>query len=156
MKHLLLTLAALAFLRPGPLQAQELDLDSETHIYFIVDEMPIFGHCSTDLADYLRQNLRYPAEAEAQHLEGRVYVRFAILPDGSVGHASVHRPAGCEALNQEALRVVAQMPRWQAGKMQGEPVPVWHVLPVCFDLDQCERLGSPRGPGSQAADLPRE
>jgi protein TonB len=75
----------------------------------------------------------YPALAKVQKIQGRVYIEFIIERDGSVSHVKVTRGIG-GGCDQEAARVVAQMPKWTAGKMKDNPVRVQYTLPVKFTL----------------------
>ena len=42
--------------------------------------------------------------------------------------------AGTQALKDEAIRLVRQMPNWQPGKQRGKPVRVQFAIPVTFRL----------------------
>ena len=52
-----------------------------------------------------------------------VYQKKAV--DGSVSDISVSRSAGDPVLNNEAVRIIEQMLRWNPGKHNGEPVRVY-------------------------------
>lgn len=41
-----------------------------------------------------------------------------------------------EALNEEALRVVNAMPRWEPAQVKGVPVPMDYVVPVRFGVSE--------------------
>ncbi len=99
-----------------------------------VEEAPEFPGGVNALMDYLRGNLKYPESAKKNKQEGRVFIGFVVEKDGSVTNASVLRGV-CEDLDNEALRVVKAMPRWIAGRNQGEPVRVQYTLPIVFKLN---------------------
>jgi len=94
-------------------------------------EMPEFPG---SIQEYLGKNLRYPAMARDNGIEGKVLVRFVIAEDGSVIRAEVVRGigGGCDA---EALRVIGSMPPWKPGKQNGKPVKVYYTLPIIFRLN---------------------
>lgn len=102
-------------------------------IFFIAEQMPQFQGGDNDLFHYLKKNTVVPALARQQKIQGRVYVEFIIERDGSVSHVKVTRGIG-GGCDQEAARVVAQMPKWTSGKMKDSPVRVHYTLPVNFTL----------------------
>ena len=64
----------------------------------------------------------------------RFVVQFVVERDGSIAGANVVKGigAGCD---EEALRVVRSMPKWQPGKQRGQPVRVQFNLPIRFKLE---------------------
>ena len=64
---------------------------------------------------------------------GRVIVQFVIGKDGTVKDPKVVRGIDPE-LDEEALRLVRNMPKWKPGKQKGVVVNVKYVLPVMFRL----------------------
>ncbi len=87
--------------------------------------------------NYLSANIKYPVEAKDQGIEGRVYINFIVEKDGSVDSAWVLRGIG-GGCDEEALRVVREMPDWTPGYQHGEAVRVSYNLPVKFSLDKSE------------------
>ena len=59
---------------------------------------------------------------------------FVITKEGKVTDAHVVKSSGTESLDNEALRVVNNMPDWKPGKENGEPVNVHYTIPVVFKL----------------------
>jgi len=103
-------------------------------VYEIVDQMPEYPGGLTALMNYLRVNIRYPATAQKAGIEGRVIVSFIVEPNGSVSNVEIVRSVDTD-LDQEALRVVRQMPKWKAGKQDGNTVRVKFHLPIKFMLE---------------------
>ncbi|MCJ8208195.1 TonB family protein [Mucilaginibacter sp. RS28] len=85
------------------------------------------------LGRYLGMNIRYPDEARRANIQGTVAIRFTIRRDGTVDDLKVLNPVSPE-LDQEALRVVEKMPKWNKGYAYGRPVPFSYVVPVSFRL----------------------
>src|SRR5258705_4606801 len=102
-------------------------------IFFLTEVMPQFPGGDNGLFQYLKKNVVYPALAKVQKTQGRVYIEFIVERDGSVSHVKVTRGIG-GGCDQEAVRVVAQMPKWAPGKMKDNPVRVQYTLPVKFTL----------------------
>jgi protein TonB len=62
---------------------------------------------------------------------GTVFVEFTVNFDGSVSNLVVLEGLGIEA-DQEAVRIVSEMPQWIPGTVNGEPARFKFVLPVDF------------------------
>ena len=109
------------------------DFTKVPEIFTVVDEPAEFPGGMTALTNWLRQNIRYPEDAEMDEAEGRSLVRFVIEKDGSVSEVQIIRPND-PALDAEAIRVVQSMPKWEPGKQNGQPVRIYYTLPVAFKL----------------------
>ena len=102
-------------------------------VYDIVDVMPQFPGGQGELMKFLRNNVKYPAEAQKKKREGRVIVTFVVNKKGRIIDPTVERSAH-PLLDAEALRVIKRMPKWTPGRMNGESVNVKFRLPITFKL----------------------
>jgi protein TonB len=82
---------------------------------------------------WLQKNLKYPAAAQENGIQGRVLVSFIVNKDGSIVEPKIIRSVD-PSLDKEAARVVSSMPRWKPGKQRGKAVRVKYTLPVTFRL----------------------
>ncbi len=80
---------------------------------------------------YIRQNLNYPRLAIDNSISGKVVVSFVIMPDGSVQMTNLERGIGF-GCDEEAMRVISEMPNWEPAEQNGKKVPVRLLLPVVF------------------------
>ena len=83
------------------------------------------------MMEYIQQNTQYPIRANEIGIQGRVFVNFIIEPDGSISNVTVMRGIG-GGCDEEAIRVVQSMPKWNPGKQRGKPVRCSYTLPVIF------------------------
>ena len=102
-------------------------------VYDVTEEMPEFPGGHEGMVAFLQQNIKYPADAVKDSVQGRVIVQFIVAKDGTVGDAKILRGVA-PSLDKEALRVVAAMPKWKPGKQGGEAVNVKYTLPVKFSM----------------------
>ncbi len=103
--------------------------------YSLLETKPRFqdGDAGQSFPRWVNENLKYPQEAVKDSLQGRVTLQFTIEKDGSVTDVRVLR--GCAPiLDEEAVRVVSQSPKWTPGSINGEPVRVVFNFPVLFQL----------------------
>jgi protein TonB len=125
--------------------------DDAEEIFKVVEEMPRFPGCEDKgssvtekkacadaaLYKFIHENLKYPATAVENNIEGTVVVQFVVNRDGSIQDIKILRDigGGCGA---EVSRVVRMMNeetlRWIPGKQRGRPVRVIFILPVKFKL----------------------
>lgn len=103
-----------------------------------VNPKPQFKGGDAAYKKYLAQNVKYPQEAMKKRIQGSVRIGFTVNPDGSIVNAKVERKVN-PLLDNEALRVVKAMPKWNPGKLNGEPVPVKMYVPVNFRLQTVKR-----------------
>lgn len=101
--------------------------------YLVVEKMPEFAGGTEALMRYLRSHLRYPSQALREQAEGRVYVSFVVQADGTIADISVPKGLGY-GLDEEAQRVVRQMPAWTPGQQSHHAVPVRFTLPITFKI----------------------
>ncbi len=97
------------------------------------EENAFLGKSFQDISDYLSKNIIYPDIAVKNNITGKVFVNFTVEKDGSITDAKVTKSASPE-LDNEALRVVNKMPKWQPGKLHGVKVKSKFTLPINFQL----------------------
>ena len=102
-------------------------------VYETVDKMPEFPGGMTGLMQHLSKNIRYPAEAHTNNIQGRVVVSVIINTEGKVTNAKIVQGVA-PSLDAEALRVTGTMPDWIPGTKDGKPVNVKYTFPVVFRL----------------------
>lgn len=105
----------------------------EEEIFAYAEEMPAFPGGETAMLKYMGKNTRYPQLAKESNIQGTVYVGFVVGKDGSINDVKVLRGIG-GGCDEEAIRVVKNMPKWTAGKQRGKPVKVSFRLPFKFNL----------------------
>jgi TonB family protein len=102
-------------------------------VFFIVEKMPEFPGGEAALRNFIASNVQYPQSAQANGIQGRVYVQFIVTSNGSVADATIARGVD-PLLDREALRVVRSLPRWKPGQQRGMAVNVSYTIPINFSL----------------------
>ena len=102
-------------------------------IFAVVEEMPTFPGGENARLKFLANNIKYPETARIAGVEGRVYVTFVVEVDGSVNDVRILRGIG-SGCDEETVRVISAMPKWNPGKQRGQAVRVQFNLPVRFYL----------------------
>ena len=99
----------------------------------VPDQQPEFPGGASRLVEWLNKSIRYPEAARAAEREGRVIVQFVVDKDGSVLSPKVLSGISPD-IDSEALRVVGEMPKWEAGMKEGVPVRSKYTIPVTFSF----------------------
>lgn len=99
----------------------------------IPDETASFPGGEEAFREHLRKNIRYPSLAIDNSIQGVVYVKFIVNKDGSVCDIAIARGVD-PLLDEEAMRVVRTVPRWNPGKIRGMPVRSIFTVPIRFQL----------------------
>jgi periplasmic protein TonB len=105
----------------------------EQEIFIVVEDPPSFPGGDEARIRFLSENIRYPQMARESGIQGTVFVTFVVERDGSVTDVRVLRGIG-GGCDEEAIRVIQAMPRWNAGKQRGRPVRVQFNMPIRFTL----------------------
>lgn len=110
------------------------EMKEDNTVFTSVEVSPTFVGGMTEMYRFLSKNMTYPSAAQRNSIEGKVILSFVVEKDGSVSGVEVLRGLGF-GCDEEALRVVKMMPKWNAGKQNGNPVRVKFFIPLAFKLD---------------------
>lgn len=105
----------------------------ENHKNHINKEPEFIGGMSA-MTSYLQENIKYPKNLANQNLEAKVFVKFVVSKSGQVKNVSILRGSEYEAFNEEATRVISNMPNWTPGEKDGKTVNSEVTIPIQFSL----------------------
>lgn len=97
-------------------------------------DTPEFPGGDAALTKYLIENVKYPQISKDNGVEGVVAVQFIVHTDGSLGTIKIVRMVDPD-LEQEAVRVVKNMPPWIPAEKNGQPVEAPAQVNVPFVLE---------------------
>lgn len=115
------------------LDFEEEEEKDDNHIFVAVEKMPSFPGGQSALMRYLQKNLEYPNIAQENGIQGRVYVNFIVNKKGEISKVKILKGVD-QSLNNEAIRVVGNMPNWEPGQQMGKTVNVSCNVPINFNL----------------------
>ena len=103
--------------------------EEEIVIFEVVEQMPEYPGGMSALQKYLSEKIAgSPMKGKAG---GRVMVGFTVAETGKIKDVRVLQSDEA-SLNQEAERIVSEMPDRIPGKQRGRPVPVKYTVPIRF------------------------
>ena len=85
------------------------------------------------LMEYLANNVRYPESAQRENQTGRSVVGYTIKKDGKISNIKILKSSWPD-LDEEAIRLVSNMPDWTPAKSNGISIQSEFALPVVFRL----------------------
>ncbi len=121
-----------------PVVIEKPNQEADTNIvYKSVQQQPEFVGEGRSQHKYLARNFRYPKSAMENNIQGKVFVKFIVEKDGTLTNIEILKGiSNCKECNEEALRLVRGMPKWEPGKQNGNPVRVSYQIPIIFKLEQ--------------------
>ncbi len=118
------------------------EVSDEILNFAVVESVPVFPGCENEstneakkacfqqqLLKYVSRNFNFPEMAKQMGIQGRVYVNFVIEKNGGISNAEVVRGVD-PLLDDEALRVVKNLPKMTPAKQRGKPVRMSFTLPI--------------------------
>ena len=118
------------YFAPAEIEEEEI---VEAEIFKVVEVMPEFPGGAAKMMEYIQKNMKYPMMARESDIQGKVFVNFVVEPDGSISNVAVLRGIG-GGCDEEAVRVVQSMPKWNPGKQRGTAVRCAFTVPIIFKL----------------------
>lgn len=96
------------------------------YVFDHVDTYPTFKGGKDSLVSYLMKNLSYEGNTS-----GKVLVSFVVEQNGEISNIVIRKGLNEEA-DQEVIRVLNAMPKWNPGTYHNQPVRVRMGIPISF------------------------
>jgi hypothetical protein len=107
----------------------------QNSIFISYDSLATFPGGDVAMIKYINENIKYSQEALNNLIEDKVYARICITKTGKVGNIEIVK-GRYDILNQEAYRVISQMPNWNPAHAQGKNTCCSYTIPVNFKIDR--------------------
>ena len=118
---------------PKALMPMGIDPDNNPLMFRLVEDLPQYPGGAVEFMKWLTKNLQYPKLAQARKTQGKVIAHFYVEKDGSITGLKIAQSLSKEC-DQEALRVLGMMPKWQPGVQNGKPCRTKVSIPIVFKL----------------------
>jgi periplasmic protein TonB len=100
--------------------------------FFLVEVMPSFmGGDLMKFREWVKKRTNYPREAIDSKINGTVILSFIVEKDGSVSNVDIVKRVH-PILDNEAVMVISESPKWKPGLQRGQPVRVIFTVPISF------------------------
>lgn len=97
------------------------------------DNEATFPGGMVELRKFTSLHLTYPEAALKNDISGRVSVKFSVAKDGTINNIEIKRGLGY-GCDEEAIRLIKKMPKWQPARLNGKAVVSTYYLPILFYL----------------------
>jgi protein TonB len=105
-------------------------------VYEMTDVRPMYPGGQEALENYVNNNIEYQQPAIEENTEGTVNVQFVVDENGKVTNVGTIGKELGNGLDQEAVRVISNMPKWTPGKVKGKNVKTRVVLPIAYKIGE--------------------
>ena len=126
------------------IQLRPIEQTNNVYTGGVIEEVPQYPGCKRGddkkartcfqklMQKHIAKNFKYPQDAQAQGLQGRVSIMFIIDENGDVANVRVKGPHAI--LEEEAIRIIKLLPKLGPGLQNGNPVKVPYAIPITFKL----------------------
>jgi protein TonB len=104
-------------------------------VYNWAEAMPEFPGGQSGLDNYVTNNIDYPEKAIDENTVGTIRISFVVDENGKVESAHIIGNKLGNGLDEQALKVVSNMPTWKPGKVKGKNVKTRLELPISFQVE---------------------
>jgi protein TonB len=108
-----------------------------SNIFTVVDQDAEFPGGYDIMNKFIRDNinLNEVIEFSKKEMYNKVFVQFVVNKEGLIEDIKIMKAsAHCPPCNKEAIRLVASMPQWKPGKVNGKAVSMYFTLPLIFAI----------------------
>lgn len=117
----------------SPRMTEKMEED-KSGVYNYAEVLPMYPGGEKNLEQFVQDHIQYPQDAVDNGVEGTVTVVFAVDETGKVYSPEVKGEKLGYGLDDEAMKVVNQMPKWTPGRIKGKNVKTYYTLPITFTL----------------------
>ncbi len=103
--------------------------ENKIHTCAGIEVMPEFEGGKEKMNLFISSNFQITDEMKKNNLNGKVIVSFVVEKDGSISNINVIRSLGFGTEN-EAIRVLKSMPKWNSGEQNGKKVRCSYMVPI--------------------------
>jgi protein TonB len=111
-----------------------MEADKEGY-YTRADVMPSYPGGEKALIKFMEDNIQYPEAALDEGVEGTVQLSFAVDEAGKIYTPVVKSEKMGYGLEEEAIRVIQKMPKWNPGSIKGKNVKTRFEIPVTYVIN---------------------
>jgi len=120
----------------GGITYEPIPPNEEGEVLSYAEIMPDYPGGMSEMVKFINQNLIYPKELVETDFNGRIFVQFIVTKTGDIENVNIAKGVDEKnGLNQEAIRIVKQMPKWKPGINKGKEVNVKMVIPININLN---------------------
>ncbi|RFS19766.1 M56 family peptidase [Chitinophaga silvatica] len=107
--------------------------EKHNELFTIVTNPPQYPGGEAALAKFLSKHIKFPKAAQDAKVSATVFIDFIIDTEGNISDVKPTGVVKGYGLEEEAIRVIKEMPKWIPGKQNDRVVNVAYSLPIRFN-----------------------
>jgi periplasmic protein TonB len=115
-------------------KADKMSMDKMGY-YNYAETSPAYSGGQTAIENYINNNIEYPQDAIDNNVEGTVKVQVGIDENGKITNVKTVGDKLGHGLEEAAIKVISNMPKWTPGQVKGKNVKTWSILPITYRID---------------------
>lgn len=119
---------------PNPLPPKRFEPKTTPEYVAFPDSLASFVGGEIAMKDWMKKNMIYPEESKEMGVQGRVFIQFMVLLDGSIREVKILKGVD-KFLDREAKRMIRSMPNWNPAIHEGQKVNSIVRLPIRFVME---------------------
>ena len=105
--------------------------DADNDVYNMVDQSAKFQDGYNSIIKFVKENIKFPAEAQENNVHGKLMVSVVVEKDGSLSDIKIKKGLGY-GLDEEIVRIIKMMPKWQPAQHKGKAVRQSQTIMIPF------------------------
>ncbi|PKQ60435.1 hypothetical protein BZG02_19425 [Labilibaculum filiforme] len=106
-------------------------------VYVLVDDMPKYPGGALKLKEYIESEV---SKLDSKYIiHKRCFITFLVTKTGAVDNLKIARGTNNVVVDNKALEIIKNMPKWTPGYEKGIAVSVSYTVPINFDLKNDEK-----------------
>lgn len=105
--------------------------DADNDVYNMVDQSAKFQDGYNSIIKFVKENIKFPAEAQENNVHGKLMVSVVVEKDGSLSDIKIKKGLGY-GLDEEIVRIIKMMPKWQPAQHKGKAVRQSQTIVIPF------------------------
>lgn len=127
------TITSTVIITPPDITIDTVTIDVIEEVIEFPDIEATFPGGVLEMKKWVAENVTYPEISIELNEQGRVYVSFVVERDGRITNIKIERGVSKD-LDDEAKRVIRNMPNWKPGESKGKRVRTKCSLPINFEI----------------------
>ncbi|MGY4536550.1 hypothetical protein ACVW0P_000957 [Mucilaginibacter sp. UYNi724] len=110
-------------------QVSEKITSSDTTVFSVVEQPPVFPGGDAALSKYIFSNKIYKSVTKDEEVQTRIAVSFIVEKNGSLSNFNIIKPKNT-SLERQVVRIIKASPKWEPAMQNGKVVRCRYMLPI--------------------------
>ncbi|MBL7920873.1 MAG: energy transducer TonB [Bacteroidia bacterium] len=109
-------------------------IEERTEVFTLAEQMPEYPEGKELLYAYINNTLKLPKKVKENAISAKVFTKFIVTEKGAITDIYILKGIkDCKECDEEAVRVIKTITKFNPAKMGGKPVKCYYNLPIKFE-----------------------